>query len=170
MRLLITAGLGFALAIAGCASNGTTTVDEKKVTEAAPPMDPGGVAIRPVEPYRPSEPMPAPAPAPAPSPSPEIIAPAPDAGVPVTPGRTTTYTVQKGDTLYSIAGKVYGFTTAHDKNTGANKIFEANKTAMGADRDRLKAGMKLNIPVKPDSRVSAAAPKTSKASSATVRR
>jgi LysM repeat protein len=162
MRLSVSAGLALAFiaGVSGCASNGTTTVDEKKVTEVGPDsgaMDPGGVAVRPVEPYRPVEPITQPAPAPAPSPMFEPItpAPAPDPGLPAAP--TKTYVVQKGDTLYSIAAKVYGFTTAHEKNVGATKIFEANKAMMG-DRDKIKVGMKLTIPVKPEMRSTTSAP------------
>jgi Tfp pilus assembly protein FimV len=168
MRVFICAAVGVALAVAGCSTAATNTVDEKKVTEAAPlpgPMDPGGVAVQP---YRPVDPMPTPAPAPAP----EVIniGPAPDPGVPAPPAVGRTYTVQKGDTLYSISAKVYGFATAHDKNIGAGKIYEANKTAIGPDRDKLRAGMKLTIPAKPEVRTADAGAPASKSTKASATR
>lgn len=53
----------------------------------------------------------------------------------------TSYTVQKGDTLWSIANKIYG-----DGNQW-KRIQEANKAVLGGSNS-LKAGMVLEIPIK----------------------
>jgi nucleoid-associated protein YgaU len=58
-----------------------------------------------------------------------------------TPGASTTsYTVEPGDTLRSIAQKVYG-----DANQWP-RLYEANRDAIGANPDNLQAGMQLNVP------------------------
>ncbi len=50
-----------------------------------------------------------------------------------------TYTIQKGDTLSTIAKKVYG------KSSKWNVILDANKDKI-SDAGKLKVGMKINIP------------------------
>jgi 5'-nucleotidase / UDP-sugar diphosphatase len=54
----------------------------------------------------------------------------------------TTYEVQSGDTLASIAQQQYG------DGTLWRRIYDANKDAIGADPDKLKLGMQLKIPPK----------------------
>ena len=51
-----------------------------------------------------------------------------------------TYKVQAGDTLRKISTKMYG--TADNWE----KIYAANKTAIGSDPSKLKAGSTLQIP------------------------
>lgn len=140
------------------------------------PGTPGGepgVAVRP-DPYRPpADPVIQPAPAGPQQPYPpaggwqnnpiqptppgggyQQPAPAPGYGYPQAPaapggagmGPGGTYVVQRGDTLYVIASKVYGATNKHDQNVGANRIYEANRSVIGPSKDRLVVGMKLNIP------------------------
>lgn len=53
-----------------------------------------------------------------------------------------TYTVEAGDTLATIADKFYGDSTAW------RKIYDANKSAVGDDPDKLKVGTQLRIPPK----------------------
>lgn len=55
------------------------------------------------------------------------------------PARVSTYTVQPGDTLSTIAAKVYGDRTAW------RRIYEANRAAI-PDPHRLRAGVTLTIP------------------------
>ena len=52
---------------------------------------------------------------------------------------TQTYTVQSGDTLWSISEKIYG------NGSSYMKIFEAN-TALLEDPDRILPGQELKIP------------------------
>jgi nucleoid-associated protein YgaU len=61
-----------------------------------------------------------------------------------------TYTVQSGDTLSSIAAKVYGDSKLW------KRIFEANKDAIGADPGNLKVGQMLRVPPKSDEAVAPA--------------
>ena len=64
------------------------------------------------------------------------------AAAPAAPaGRSDTYVVQKGDSLWSIAAKpeIYG------KATRWRRIFDANRDLLKSP-DRLKAGMQLKIP------------------------
>lgn len=73
--------------------------------------------------------------------------PAPLPPVPPAPVQTVekkkveahTYTIQKGDTLSTIAKKVYG------KASKWNVILDANKDKI-SDAGKLKVGMKINIP------------------------
>ena len=55
----------------------------------------------------------------------------------------TQYRVQTGDSLYSIAKKLYG---RGDRST---KLYEANKAAIGEDINRLKVGQVLQLPDPP---------------------
>ena|SRR5436190_13570535 len=52
------------------------------------------------------------------------------------------YTVEAGDTLATVAEKFYGDSTAW------RKIYDANKSAIGDDPDKLKVGTQLRIPPK----------------------
>lgn len=81
-----------------------------------------------------------------------------------TPGA---YTVQSGDTLSSIATKVYGDSKLW------KRIYDANKDAIGSDPGALKVGQSLRIPpktgdasVKPASTPEAAPPKPAPANPA----
>lgn len=53
-----------------------------------------------------------------------------------------TYVVQRGDTLWKIAQKVYG----SKKGNLYTLIYNANKSVIGPDPDEIKPGMKLVIP------------------------
>jgi nucleoid-associated protein YgaU len=57
-------------------------------------------------------------------------------------GPGTTYEVQSGDTLLSIARDQYGDTTQW------RRIYDANKDTIGNDPDKLKLGQTLKIPPK----------------------
>lgn len=55
---------------------------------------------------------------------------------------TGSYTVQSGDTLSTIAAKVYG------ESKLWKRIYDANKDAIGSDPGALKVGQSLRIPPK----------------------
>jgi nucleoid-associated protein YgaU len=76
--------------------------------------------------------LPAAAPSPSPSPSPS---PPPAAG--------ESYTVAEGDTLATIAEKVYGDSSLW------RPIYEANRSAIGENPDNVRIGTTLRIPPKP---------------------
>ena len=57
---------------------------------------------------------------------------------------TSTYTVQKGDTLFGIAKKIYGSGSEAD----IRRIVDANKGQLQSKDTPLKPGMKLAIPAK----------------------
>ena len=60
------------------------------------------------------------------------------------------YTVQKGDTLSSIAKRAYGSATAKFRNL----IYEANKEEIGKTKNhQLHPGQVLQIPPNPDTHV-----------------
>ena len=59
-------------------------------------------------------------------------------------GTTVSYTVKAGDTLISIAEKIYG----DDHKRTFQDIYEANKDLIGDDPDQIKVGMTLRIPAK----------------------
>ncbi len=69
------------------------------------------------------------------SPSPTRSAPAPDASP-----AAAEYTVEAGDTLRSIADKLYG-----DADLWPS-LYEANRDIIGPDPDALRVGMRLRIP------------------------
>lgn len=52
------------------------------------------------------------------------------------------YTVQSGDSLYTIAQKFYG--SGSDANTA--KIYYSNETTIGSDPSKIYPGQKLYIP------------------------
>lgn len=54
-----------------------------------------------------------------------------------------TYTVQKNDSLYKIAKKVYG------SGTKSDDLYAANKQTIGPDSTRLRIGMVLTLPEAP---------------------
>lgn len=61
---------------------------------------------------------------------------------PMKSGTVKTYTVKAGDTLSVIAEKIYGDANEYQK------IYEANKDAIGPDPDLIKEGLELTIPPK----------------------
>ncbi|MCC7105192.1 MAG: LysM peptidoglycan-binding domain-containing protein, partial [Chloroflexi bacterium] len=75
----------------------------------------------------------------SPSPSP---APAgrPPAATATPAGAERTYTVEAGDTLGSIAQKMYG------DSSQWRKIYDANRSAIGDNPDAVKIGTQLRIP------------------------
>ena len=80
---------------------------------------------------------------PGPSPSPAVANAATASPVPDTSTAAgDTYEIASGDTLGSIAEKLYG------DQTQWRRIYDANKDAIGSDPDKLTVGMKLKIPPK----------------------
>ena len=69
--------------------------------------------------------------------APPMLAPGADA-----PPPSARYVVHKGDTLSRIAGSVYG----EGSPQAWQRIYDANKAAIGADPSRLRIGMQLTIP------------------------
>ena len=57
-------------------------------------------------------------------------------------GIVESYTVKEGDTLSKIAEKIYGDAAEYQK------IYDANKEAIGPDADNIKVGLELTIPPK----------------------
>ena len=78
----------------------------------------------------------APSPSPAVSPSPTV----PSAQSTVPPERYDDYTVAPGDSLRSIALRLYG-----DSEQWV-RIYDANRAAIGADPDAIVVGARLRIP------------------------
>ena len=60
------------------------------------------------------------------------------------PGTAEAYTNKAGDTLISIAERIYG----DDPDRTFQDIYEANKDLIGDDPDQIKVGMTLRIPAK----------------------
>lgn len=94
-----------------------------------------------------SPPTPAPVAATA-SPSPESkpVVPSPSPSPPPSPSPAAvgdTYVVGEGDTLATIAEKLYGDSTLW------RRIYEANVSAIGPNPDNLRLGTTLRIPPKP---------------------
>jgi nucleoid-associated protein YgaU len=120
-RLVVPASLAFSLIAAACGGG----------TAAQPTPTPAAT----VGVTKPSVPLPAASP--SPSPSPAVLSPAATA----TPaGAERTYTVEAGDTLASIAQKMYG------DSTQWRKIYDANRSAIGDTPDAVKIGTQLRIP------------------------
>ena len=119
-------------ALAGCKSSeprgNSSVTDLRNSTPPAPP------AMQPIQPVQPVQPVvadtnpvlvtPAVATTSTPAPAPSAIT-------------GSTYTVQKGDTLFKIARAKYGDASA------VNKIKAANP---GLNADQIKAGQKINLP------------------------
>ena len=59
-------------------------------------------------------------------------------------GTIESYTVKAGDTLISIAERIYG----DDPKRTFQDIYKANKDLIGDDPDQIKVGMTLRIPAK----------------------
>jgi nucleoid-associated protein YgaU len=87
-------------------------------------------------------PTPQPASSASPSPAPSPVPPTVVAGAtpPGPEGASTEYVVQPGDTLRSIALEQYGDAEQWQR------IYQANRAAIGPNPDALVAGMKLQIP------------------------
>src|SRR5690606_31159837 len=104
--------------------------------------DARGTTVQPVQPAQPAQPAPRPvAPAPAPQ-APAAPAPRPVAAAPAAGGGGA-YTVRRGDTLSSIAGREYG---ADESARGMIAIYRANPQAFGGNINLLQAGATLEIP------------------------
>jgi nucleoid-associated protein YgaU len=161
----------------GCASQQSVIDDKPKVD--AGPVDPGApgsnVTVKPADPatpYRPADPIvglpPAGPVAPLPPAGPDYGAPAPVTPPPVgyapapggaAPAPGATYVVQRGDTLYGIASRAYFTNDLREKSAGAKRIYDANRAAIGPDKDRLVVGTPLVIPAKGDLVADAGTPK-----------
>ena len=78
----------------------------------------------------------------SPGPSPSTVPSSVVAGAtpPAPPEASTEYVVQPGDTLRSIALEQYGDAEQWQR------IYQANRAAIGPNPDALVAGMKLQIP------------------------
>jgi nucleoid-associated protein YgaU len=120
-------GLSFGVACGGGAAAPTPTAVPVAATVAAVPAP---------SPQRP--------PLASPVASPAVVAPAATSAPPATveAAAGTTYEVQSGDTLLSIARDQLGDTTQW------RRIYDANKDTIGPDPDKLKLGMQLKIPPK----------------------
>ena len=59
-------------------------------------------------------------------------------------GTTESYTVKAGDTLTSIAERIYG----ESSDSTFQNIYQANKDLIGDDPNQIKVGMVLKIPPK----------------------
>jgi nucleoid-associated protein YgaU len=68
---------------------------------------------------------------------------APEPPAPPAASPDGTHVVRSGETLSSIAGRVYG-----DENAW-RALFDANRALIGPDPDRLEVGMKLKVPKRP---------------------
>lgn len=124
-----------ALALTGCDDHKDKSVDAEPPAPQFEPMTPPAKANTPAA----AAPAPAPAPTPAPAPAPKSIpvAPEPKAAAPAAPAAGSTYVVQKGDTIYSIARKTYGDTKK------VKAIIDLNHLA---DPNKLQVGQKLQLP------------------------
>jgi LysM repeat protein len=72
--------------------------------------------------------------------SPSTASPGKERTSPTQPKQPSSYTVQKNDSLYLIAKKIYG------NGNLWNKIYEANKKLIGKNPNKIQVGMKLVIP------------------------
>ena len=117
--------LSFGVACGGGAAAPTPTAVPAAATVAAVPA-----------------PSPARPPLASPVASPAVVAPAATSVPPTAEVAGTTYEVQSGDTLLSIARDQLGDVTQW------RRIYDANKDTIGPDPDKLKLGMSLKIPPK----------------------
>ena len=129
-----------------------TTVAAPAVTQAEAPVaqtQSSGEVVRSAQPA----PAPRPAPAPARQPAPAPVAAAP--AVSSQPALTGSYSVQRRDTLWSIANRVRG-----DRDLTVNQVmlalYRANPEAFLGNINRLKAGAILRVPE--DSQLAALTP------------
>lgn len=108
---------------------------------AGAPAHSSPLSTPPAQAAAPADPMPEPAPAPAaqpaPAPAPAPVAAAPKPVEPAAGQAGGTWTVQKGDTLYSISRAVYG----SDKKV--KDIVAANP---GLTPNKIKVGQKIKLP------------------------
>jgi 5'-nucleotidase len=117
-----------AMMVVGCSSNNKKPAMNSSVTDirsttppAPPPM------VQPIQPVQPVQAI-----------QPVVADTSPVAVASATPAITgSSYTVQKGDTLFKIARARYGDASA------VKKIKEANP---GLDANHIKAGQKINLP------------------------
>jgi len=94
-----------------------------------PTLAPVAATASPSPESKPVAPPPSPFPSPSPSPSPAAVG--------------DTYVVGEGDTLATIAEKLYGDPTLW------RRIYEANVSVIGPNPDNLRLGTTLRIPPKP---------------------
>jgi nucleoid-associated protein YgaU len=64
-------------------------------------------------------------------------------------GTIESYIVKAGDTLISIAERIYG----DDPKRTFQDIYEANKDLIGDDPDQIKVGMTLKIPAEKKNKI-----------------
>jgi 5'-nucleotidase/UDP-sugar diphosphatase len=103
-----------------------SAVTDIRPSNPAPPPPPPPV-VQPIQPAQPVQPVISDS---APVVTQTISTPTPSVS-------GSTYTIQKGDTLYKIARAKYGNPTA------VKKIIEANP---GMDPNKIKVGQKINLP------------------------
>jgi len=116
------------MAVVGCSNNAKKPAMNSSVTDirstTPPPPPPMVQPVQPVQPIQPVQPV--------------IADTAPVAVASATPAITgTSYTIQKGDTLFKIARARYGDAAA------VKKIKEANPSL---DPNHIKVGQKINLP------------------------
>ena len=99
---------------------------------------PGQQAASPTPPPTAASPSPAASPLAFPSPSP-AVSPAASPSPALAPGEQS-HTVEAGDTLGTISEKFYGDPTLW------RRIYDANRSAIGEDPDKLQVGTQLRIP------------------------
>ena len=117
--------LGAAICIAALLGSACFGGGQQAAQPTAGPAPQTTPAAAPPSPPRPS-------PSPSPSPSPAAIS----------PGTGQTHTIEPGDTLASIAEKVYGDPTLW------RRIYEANRETIGDNPDNITVGTQLRIPPK----------------------
>jgi 5'-nucleotidase/UDP-sugar diphosphatase len=126
---LCLAMLAASMTVVGCSSNAKKPVANSSVTDirSTTPPPPPPPMVQPVQPIQPVQPV-----------QPVIADTAPVAVASATPAITgTSYTIQKGDTLFKIARARYGDAAA------VRKIKEANPSL---DPNHIKVGQKINLP------------------------
>ena len=146
--IIAAAAVGVVLALvatgAGCANNKQAASEAAPLNDSVadidvapvPPREPEFAEAAPLDVLAPDAPAPMPEPVSTPAPEAPVVSEAPAAQQPGS-GEGTTYTVKKGDTLFSIARAVYG-------NGGQwQRIANANP---GLSPSTLKAGTTIAIP------------------------
>lgn len=146
-KLMAAALLVGTVALTGCKNKkdeATSTVPPPSdpppapvVTTLPPPPAPAPAAAPAARPVPTMEPAPAPQPIPKPNSTPKAASPAHATGGNGAAHAGGTYTVQKGDTLYSIARKVYN---------DPKKVDAILKANPGIDANKIKVGQKIHLP------------------------